>query len=451
MTTTETSIEKPTSLPWYTEQFAAQERTADGGPATRVHALRKEGIAQFTEAGFPTTRNEEWRFTNLTSLTKVAFARPEGTPTVTDSMLHPWVLPGTTCRLVFVNGSFDAGLSNAVQLPAGIRVESIAAALRKEDPVVLQLLGSLAPVRGNAFAALQTAFLNDGAFIDVPEGLTLEVPVELLFLAVPGAQALAIQPRNIIRVGKNARLSVVETYAGLSAGIYLTNVVSEVFIGEGAVLEHDKLQLEGSEAFHIGSTWFRQGRASTMTSNSIALGGNLVRNTVTAAFAAPGAECTLNGLSLATGDQLIDNHTAIDHAHPNCSSHELYKAVLDGSSRGVFNGKIFVRQDAQKTDARQTNKTLLLSDRATIDTKPQLEIFADDVKCTHGATVGQLDEEQVFYLRARGIGEVEARDMLTYAFAADVVERIHVDALRERLNDLLHQRLRAGRVSTARS
>ncbi len=421
------------------------------GEPSRVNAMRTEAMAEFAAAGFPTTRNEEWRFTNLTPLTKVAFSLPGNRPAVTDPMLHPWVLPGTTCRLVFVNGVFDAGLSNAVQLPAGIRVESLAEALRKGDAEVLHLLGTLAPVKGNAFAALQTAFLNDGAFIDVPDGLTLDVPVELLFIALPDVQPLAIQPRNIIRVGTQARLSVVETYAGLGTGVYLTNVVSEVFIGEGAVLEHDKLQLEGGGAFHIGSTWFRQGRASTITSNSIALGGDLVRNTVTATFAGPDAECTLNGLSLATGDQHIDNHTAIDHAHPNCASHELYKAVLDGASRGVFNGKIFVRQDAQKTDARQTNKTLLLSENATIDTKPQLEIFADDVKCTHGATVGQLDEEPVFYLRARGIGEIEARDMLTYAFAADVVERVHVDALRDRLNDLLHQRLRAGRVSTARS
>jgi Fe-S cluster assembly protein SufD len=330
-------------------------------------------------------------------------------------------------------------------------VESLAAALRTDEAALLPLIGSLASPQGNPFASLQTAFLHDGAFIDVPDGVTLDVPVELLFLAVSGPQPLAIQPRNIIRIGKNARLSVVETYAGLAGGTYLTNVVSEVFIADGATLEHDKLQLEGTGAFHIGSTWFRQGNASAMTSNSIALGGSLVRNTVTATFAAPGAECTLNGLSLATGEQLIDNHTAIDHAHPNCASHELYKSVLDGSARGVFNGKIFVRKDAQKTDARQTNKTLLLSDTATIDTKPQLEIFADDVKCTHGATVGQLDEDQVFYLRARGIGEEAARDMLTYAFAADVVERVHVDALRERLNGLLHHRLTAGRIATVRS
>jgi Fe-S cluster assembly protein SufD len=450
MSTKNTPVQSAGPAAWYAEQFASFERGLNGGAASRVHTLRKEALAQFTAEGFPTTRHEEWRFTNLSPLTKLTFTHPAGPAKVTAAEIHPYILPGTTSRLVFVNGRFDAGLSNTVELPAGIRIGSLASALAADETGILPLLGSLAPLKGNAFAALQTAFLTDGAFIDIPDGVTLDVPVELLFIAVPSDTPVAIQPRNFIRVGKGARLAVVETYAGIGSGAYLTNVVSEILIGDGGVLEHDKLQLENSAAFHIGSTWFQQGQGSTMTSNSIALGGALVRNTVTAAFAAPGSECTLNGLSVAGGDQLIDNHTAIDHAHPHCDSHELYKSVLDGSSRGVFNGKIFVRQDAQKTDARQTNKTLLLSDNATIDTKPQLEIFADDVKCTHGATVGQLDEAQVFYLRARGIGEVEARDMLTFAFASDVVDRVHVDALRERLNDLLHQRLHAGRVSTAR-
>lgn len=451
MMKTEKNTSMAQATPWYTEQFNALERGLNGDAGSALHSLRRDALAQFTEQGFPTTRNEEWRFTNISSITKLSFTLPDGKASVSDATIDPFVLPGTTCRLVFVNGRYDAALSSPVQLPAGIRVESLAAALRNDDSTVLPLLGSLAPLEGNAFTALQTAFLTDGAFIDVPDGMDLKVPVELLFVAVPAADPIAIQPRNIIRVGKNARLSVVETYAGLAGGAYLTNVVSEVIVGDNGVLEHDKLQMENGAAFHIGSTYSRQGRDSVLTSNSIALGGSLVRNTVTATFGAAGSECTLNGLSLATGEQLIDNHTVIDHAHPHCASHELYKAVLDGTSKGVFNGKIFVRPDAQKTDARQTNKTLLLSDGATIDTKPQLEIFADDVKCTHGATVGQLEEAQVFYLRARGIGEQDARDMLTYAFAADVVGRVHVDALRERLDDLLHLRLRQGRISMARS
>lgn len=437
--------------PWYHEQFAALERGLNGDAGSAVHALRRTAHATFVEEGFPTTRNEEWRFTNITPITKTAFIRPDGVTPVRTGIADPYLLPGETHRLVFVNGTFVPALSALNRLPAGLRIESLADALRRDEAAVLPLVGSLAPVRGHAFTALQTAFLTDGVFIDVADRVDVALPVEILFLALPAEQTPAIQPRNIIRLGKGARLAVVETYAGPEEGTYLTNMVTEIHVGDGAVLEHDRLQVESSRAFHVGNTYLRQGRDSVVTSNAIVLGGSLVRNTITATFAGSHAECTLNGLSLGTGEQLIDNHTAIDHAVPECASHELYKAVLDGSARGVFNGKIFVRQDAQKTDARQTNKTLLLSDTATIDTKPQLEIFADDVKCTHGATVGQLDEDQVFYLRARGIGEEDARDILTYAFAADVVDRIHVDALRGRLEELLHQRLRHGRVSTVRS
>jgi Fe-S cluster assembly protein SufD len=242
----------------------------------------------------------------------------------------------------------------------------------------------------------------------------------------------------------------VESYVGIGEDNYLTNAVTEVVVGEGTTVEHDKLQLESLSAFHIGTTAIQQLAGSSVTSNSVALGGALVRNTVSVVLDGERCECTLNGLSLGTERQLIDNHTSIDHAHPHCESHELYKSVLDGAAKGVFNGKITVRRDAQKTDAKQTNKTLLLSDDATINTKPQLEIFADDVKCTHGATVGQLDEEQLFYLQTRGIGIEAARDLLTFAFATDVINRIHVEPLHAQLDTLLHNRLRQGRVARGR-
>ena len=241
-------------------------------------------------------------------------------------------------------------------------------------------------------------------------------------------------------------MSIVETYAGLSDNLYFTNAVSEIILGPGAVVEHDKLQVESGKSYHIGTIHVRQQERSVYTGNSISLGAAIVRNTVTCVLDGEVAGCTLNGLSLGTEKQLVDNHTVIDHASPNCTSHELYKSVLDGRAKGVFNGKIFVRKDAQKTDAKQTNKTLLLSDDATIDTKPQLEIFADDVKCTHGATVGQLDDEQVFYLRSRGVGIGEARDILTYAFASDIIARVHVMPLKEQLEGMLRARLRQGRV-----
>jgi Fe-S cluster assembly protein SufD len=257
----------------------------------------------------------------------------------------------------------------------------------------------------------------------------------------------AAQPRNLIVVEPDCQLKIAEIYLSLAKNTYLINTVTEIFIGENSIVEHNKVQIENLNAYHIGTTHIKMNTLSNYTSNVISLGGSIVRNNITSVLEAEGAECTLNGLSLGTGTQLIDNHTVIDHAKPNCKSHELYKSILGGASKGVFNGKIFVRKDAQKTDAKQTNKTLLLSDDATINTKPQLEIFADDVKCTHGATIGQLDAEQIFYLRSRGIGETAARDILTFAFAEDVVNRITIEPLRRQLTSIIQERLDKSRTS----
>jgi Fe-S cluster assembly protein SufD len=288
--------------------------------------------------------------------------------------------------------------------------------------------------------------MSDGAFIYVPDGVEVTTPMILLFLSTADETPFITHPRNLIIVGKGSRVALIENYTGRGHNVYFTNAVTEVVAGAGAVIEHDKIQHESDNAFHVSSLHIVQEEGSSYTSNAITYGGSLVRNNVTSVLDGERCECTLNGLSLGTGNQHIDNHTSIDHAKPNCASHELYKAILEGRSRGVFNGKIFVRKDAQKTDAKQTNKTLLLSDDATIDTKPQLEIFADDVKCTHGATVGQLDEEQIFYLRSRGLALDDARDLLTNAFASDVINRISVGPLRELLNAMLHVRLCKGRL-----
>ena len=293
--------------------------------------------------------------------------------------------------------------------------------------------------------SLNTAFLQDGAFIYIPDGTILEESIQLLFFASERKPFL-VSPRNLIIVGKRSSVSIVESYVALTDQSYLTNAVTEIVAGDESVIEHDKLQNESLKAFHVAMIQARLGAKAQFTSNSIAVGGSIVRNNVTVVLDAERSECTLNGLSLGTGTQVIDNHTTIDHAKPHCASHELYKAILDGRSKGVFSGKIFVRPGAQKTDAKQTNKTLLLSDEATINTKPQLEIFADDVKCTHGATVGQLDAEQVFYLRSRGIGDMAAKDILTFAFASDVVGRVHVEPLKQELEELIHERLDQGRL-----
>ncbi|OGU28021.1 MAG: Fe-S cluster assembly protein SufD [Ignavibacteria bacterium GWA2_54_16] len=431
---------------WYKSRFDAFERSLNGDSKTALHELRREAIGRFQETGFPTNRNEEWKFTNVSPIAQIGFEpvlryAGEG---VTLEQLAPLALPGAH-RLVFVNGFFSKPLSSTSALPEGIQCGSLASAVRSSHEGVGKYLGKLVKFDETPFVLLNTAFLLDGAFLFIPDNIVLEEPIQFLFLATGDAPAL-ITPRNLVVIGNRSQATIVESYGFTQSRQYLTNVVTEMYLGEGAVVEHDKLQHESTSAYHVAMMQVNLSGHSTLTSNSIALGGSIARNNITTILDGEGIECTLNGLSLGTGSQLIDNHTTIDHAKPHCESHQLYKAILDGSSRGVFNGKIFVRQDAQKTDAKQTNKTLLLSDDATMDTKPQLEIFADDVKCTHGATIGQLDAEQIFYLRSRGIDESKARDILTFAFASDVVRRVHHEALRDRLEILVHERLSGGRA-----
>jgi len=430
---------------WYRSRFEEFEQGLNGESASGLHKLRRDAIDRVASLGFPTNRHEEWRYTNISPILKANF-KPilsVHSAVVTKADVERFAF-GTRHRLVFVNGFFSKELSTDDALPHGAFCGSLANALRSNHTVAHQHLGRYAKYDDNSFSALNTAFLRDGAFIFIPDGAVIEDSIHLLFIAA-GSEPALISPRNLIVIGKNSQVSIVESYVAVTRETYFTNVVTEIVAGDHSILEHDKLQDEAREAFHIASIHAYQGAQTNFTSNSIALGGSIVRNNVTAILDAEGSETTLNGLSLATGTQLIDNHTTIDHAKAHCASHELYKSILDGKSRGVFNGKIFVRKDAQKTDAKQTNKTLLLSDNATIDTKPQLEIFADDVKCTHGATVGQLESEQVFYLRSRGIDEITARDILTFAFASDVVNRVHVEPLRDQLESLVHSRLDQGR------
>lgn len=434
---------------WVASTFEVFEKSLNGEAQTNVHALRKQAMEQFAVTGFPTTRDEEWRFTNVAPIAKTRFSSVlaySGGATAADVERLSFARLRSH-RLVFVNGHFSSELSSLESLPHGVIVGSLAAALKSHDDLVNQHIGKYASTEKDAFTALNTAFLRDGAFISIPDKVVLEDPIHLLFISTGSDDSFVSHPRNLVLLGKQSQISIIERYVGLKNNIYLTNAVTEILAGENSVLEHDKLQDESTNAFHVSSLHVHQLGHSNLVSNSISFGGALARNNVTSMLAAEGIECTLNGLSLATGRQHVDNHTTIDHSSPHCNSHELYKSILDEKARGVFNGKIFVRKDAQKTDAKQTNKTLLLSDEATIDTKPQLEIFADDVKCTHGATVGQLDDEQIFYLRSRGIGEAEAKDILTFAFASDVINRVHVEALRNQLDAMIQARLRQGRLS----
>jgi Fe-S cluster assembly protein SufD len=395
------------------------------GPADQHAATRKAARARLEKLSPPTSRSEDWRFTNIAPILETSFELPLADQTI-DVRRIPAPTTPNVIRLVFANGRLLDVVSTHADLPAGVQIESLAESAKGHAS-----LAKIADEDESFFTALNTSFLDDGALIVVPDGKVVEQPIEIIYLSEPTAKPLITQTRNLIVIGKNAQASIVERYLG--GGAYLTNAVTEISLAENAVVDHVKLQQESMSAFHIANTQITMAAHSNFTSHYLGLGGSLVRNEVRVRFDGEHAEATVNGLYLASGKQHLDNFTVIDHAKPNCASHELYKGILNDKSHGVFNGKIFVRKDAQKTDAKQTNKVLLLSDDATINTKPQLEIFADDVKCTHGATIGQLDATQMFYLRSRGIPVDAARRLLTFAFANDIVGRLKIEALRDEL------------------
>ena len=421
--------------PW----LAALEQRPQGGPRW-LQDLRDRGAARFAALGFPTVRDEEWRFTNVSPLSAIEFrqaAPVSGIAAELDAL--PYAQVGW--RLVVVNGRFSAELSRLNDLPTGVRAGSLSAAVTTHADVVSRYFGQLATFNNRAFAALNTALALDGAYLYIPEGTELPRPMQILYVSAGGTEPEMIQARTLIVAGERSQGRVVETYASLRGTTYFTNAVSEIVAGEGAVLDHYKVQQEGLEAFHIASLHVSAQRGATFSSHSFSLGGKLVRNDANAVLDGEGAEVTLNGLYLADGERLIDNHTEIDHARAHCPSHEVYKGILGGKARAIFNGKIIVRPDAQKTNAKQTNRALLLSDNASINTKPQLEIFADDVKCTHGAAIGQLDEDAIFYLRARGLTYFEARDMLIHAFAGEILEHVKIEPLKRALEAELYAQL----------
>jgi Fe-S cluster assembly protein SufD len=404
---------------------------------------RTAAARQLQAEGFPTTRDEEFRFTNVAPITARAYPAADVPPAraALDALRAEASVPGLNAHeIVFVNGRFAPELSDIEALPAGVRLTSLASSIGADAALVESLWGVTIKFQMQGFTALNTALAGDGAILVVDPEVVVERPIHFVFLSSAPA-AFGANVRNLVRVGRHAQVRIVESYIGEAGHEYFTNALTEVAAGDESQVEYCRVQRESMAAHHVSGTHLHLGRAAVFASESLSLGGAIVRNDVNAVLAAEGIHCTLNGLYLVDGDRLVDNHTTIDHAKPHCESHELYKGVLDDRGRGVFNGKIFVREDAQKTDAKQTNKILLLSDDATIDTKPQLEIFADDVKCTHGATIGQLDATQMFYLKSRGIGDAHAEAILLHAFAADIVERIEVDALREHLERLLLERL----------
>jgi len=418
----------------------ALDRRPQGGPRW-LEDLRARGAARFAALGIPTVRDEEWRFTNVTALGSIDFVPAEQISGAAER-LHGFAYTDAPVRAVIVNGRFDTTLSRTKGLPPGVQVGSLAAALRDQADIVQRYFGQLADFTNRSFAALNTAFVQDGAFVYLPDGAVVDAPIHIVYVAgADGGLKVMAHPRTLVVAGANSQARIIESYIGAPDESYFTNAVSEIFVGDNAGIDHYKIQEESLEAYHIASLHAHTSRNSRFSSHSFTLGGRVVRNDVVAILDGEGGDCTLNGLYLADRERLVDNHTTIDHAKPHCGSHEVYKGILGGTSRAVFNGKIIVRQDAQKTDAKQTNRALLLTDGATINTKPQLEIFADDVKCTHGAAIGQLDEDAIFYLRARGLTYAEARDMLIHGFAAQVLEGVQVEPLREALEAELFEQL----------
>lgn len=432
----------------YLADFEAFEHAGATGPSWLAR-LRRAAIGRVAEVGFPTVRLEDWKYTNVAPIAATPFrpAVEEAPDGLGSEAIEPFALRAPGTRLVFVNGRYSAKLSSLAPLPAGARAGSLAEAIITDGAVVERHLARYADWEASGFTALSTAFVQDGAFVHLAPGTRVEEPIHLLFVATSPAAPALVQPRNLIVAGRASRATIVEHYVALGDDAYFTNAVTEVVAGEAAIVEHYKVQEESGRGFHVGTTEVRQERDSSFTSCSVSLGARLARNNLNVRFEAEGGSCELNGLYVVGSRQHVDTHTLIDHARPRCTSRQLYKGVLDGTARAVFNGRVIVRPDAQRTDAHQANKNLLLSEGAEVDTKPQLEIFADDVKCTHGAAVGRLGEDQVFYLRSRGLGDEAARTLLTYGFMSDVVGRIAVEPLRARLDALLMARLRDARAA----
>ncbi len=429
----------------YLESFERSRAELSGSRPERLTELSSRAIERFAELGFPTTRMEEWRFTNVKPIAETRFNLTPSVNGVGEGALERYSY-ADCARLVLVNGRFSAELSQLEGLPEGVVVCGLEQALADYPETVDRYLGRYAKFEEQAFVALNTALYRDGAFIWVPRGVVLERPINVVLLGSSDGEPSAFFPRSLVIAEESSQLTLIEQHGSVGDGIYFNCPVTEVVTGANAVVDHYKLQRESTDAFHVATLQVWLDRDSNFSSHSISWGGGVVRNDVNAVLDGEGCEATLNGLYMVEGRQVVDNHMRVEHAAPNCDSHELYKGILEGRSRAVFSGRIYVHRAAQKTDAKQTNRNLLLSKEALCNSNPQLRIFADDVRCTHGSTVGQLDQNAVFYLRSRGIGEEAARSLLTYAFAADIVERIKVAPVRQDLEEFLFRRLPRGEI-----
>jgi Fe-S cluster assembly protein SufD len=431
--------------------FRALEARGHLDAPSWLRDLRRAAIARFDERDLPTPREEEWKYTSIAPIVETAFALgADGTDNdLTEETIAPFCLSAGWSRLVVVDGRYSAKLSNLGALPRGVRVEGLVEALIT-DPEMLRPHLTASAATPDAFGALNAAFWQDGAFVYVPPGANVAEPVQLLFIATAPEPPRVDHPRSLIVLERESRATLIESYVTLGMDASLTNAMTDIVAGEGASVDHLKIGLQGPRAFHIGRSQIRQARSSRVQSCSVTFGGRLVRNDVHAHLGAEAASCTLNGLFVIGGRQHVDTHTVVDHATPRARSRQLYKGILDGRARGVFNGRVIVRPGANGTDAHQTNRNLLLSDQVEVDSKPQLEIFADDVKCSHGAADGQVAPDAIFYLKSRGLDDAAAMALLTIGFAREVLDKIRAEPIRAWLESRLTARLRGGRVAEER-
>jgi Fe-S cluster assembly protein SufD len=444
---TQIATEKST----YDTAFRAIQEKLKGRDPSWLSRLRESAMSRFEQLGFPTTDQEEWKYTNVAPISRTRFEpaleSQANVPAMDGAQLEPFLYDeARRSRLVFVNGFYHRELSSLEALPEGTVALNLSDALKVDEhaEVLREQLARRADPNENAFTALNTAFISSGAFLSIPRGVRVETPIHLLFLSTPQSEdALVSFPRVLVVAGEGSEATVIESYASTAEGVHWTNAVVELVLRDNARLEYYKVQRESQQAFHIATTTVDLGRGSSFDTTTITMGAALARHDIAVTLDEEGAECWVDGLYIVGTGQHADTHSLIDHRKPHCTSHQLYKGILDGKSRAVFNGKVFVHEGAQKTDAMQKNKNLLLSDEARVDTKPQLEIFADDVKCAHGATVGQLEEEELFYLVSRGLSPELARNLLTYGFAEEVIAKIKVESIKAQLDEAVLNRLHA--------
>ena len=424
---------------FYQEEFVRFEREVAETELSWLHQIRQAAFSRFNTMGFPTSHDEEWRHTDVAPLTGIPFQPSISNPSVlTKEDLVEATFDQRACnQLVFLNGRFSRELSVVQPLPSGVAVGSLADLFKASSGEVKFHLAQYADWQNHAFVALNTAFMQDGAFAYVPRNMEMKEPLHLVFISTAEDTPFISFPRNLLVLGENSQATIVESYVGIRKGIYFTNAVTELVVGPEARMNHSVLQRESPSAYHMMYLALHQDRGSRMSSTSVVLGGGLGRSEVHALLKAEGIDCSLSGLYLATGRQHVDIQTMIDHAKPGSTSRQVYRGILNEKARAVFKGRILVRENAQKSDAAQINQNLLLSENAVINTTPQLEIFADDVKCKHGTTVGQLDPEALFYLRSRGLGEEDARNLIVYGFASEIIDRLSIDPLRVWLSEFL--------------